>query len=336
MKSPHILTMFLATSALALTSVNAQTTTTVTSDVVGYITTNCLGGSDTIVSLPLHSAPDISTTVSSVNSGTSQITVALTSMSVDQFKDSHYIRFGEGAALEGAKFTISANTSDTLTVDLVTGYDLSNVNSNDVIEIIAHTTLSGLFSSVNSIPNNTEVFYFDNAASGINKSSAGGYIYDAGAWYDSSTFDDATNAILYADDTYIIRVPGDASNDFALTLPGTVSNVGFSFSITTPSAGANDNLISPQIPTAVEIATLFPNASQNDELLIFDNSVRAFNKSSSGGYIYDAGAWYDSSTFDPANTTKVNPWELAVYRRADQSGSSALISSGRPDYLDNL
>ena len=334
-KIPTKLLSLVAAASLAASASFAQDNA-VTSDVVGYLSTTCLGGSDTIVSLPLHKTSVATTTVTSVNSESSQITVALSTMTADQYKDSHYIRFGEGAGLEGAKFTVSANTSDTLTLDPVSGYNLSSVAVDDVLELIPHITLSELFASVDSIPDQTEVFYFNNAVSGINKSTSGGYIYDAGDWYDASTYDAAANAVIYPDDTYIVRVQGNSANDFKLTLPGSVPDVGHSFAITTPSAGPSDNLVSPQIPAATEIATLFPNATQNDEILIFDNSVRAINKSSSGGYIYDAGAWYDASTFDAANTVKIKPWELAVYRRANQGSSSAVIFSGRASYLDNL
>jgi uncharacterized protein (TIGR02597 family) len=318
----------------AISSLNAGAPAAVATDPVGYISIPCLGGSDTIVSLPLTDATVAASTV--VSTGVDTVTIALGTMTVDQYKDSHFVRFGEASGLEGAKMTISANTADTLTVDVPSGYALGTLTAGDVAEIIPHTTLSQLFSSVATFPDETEVFFFENAVNGINKSSAGGYIYFAPDWYDADTFDAVNGAVLFPDDALVVRVPGGASEDFTITVAGTVPVVGHSFSVVTAAAGANDNFISPQVPAEVEIATLFSSPSDGDEILIFDNTVRAQNKSSAGGYIYFAPDWYDADTFDVVNTLTVKPWEVAVYRRSDQSGASATVFSGRASYLDNL
>ncbi|PDH30426.1 MAG: hypothetical protein CNC89_00680 [Puniceicoccaceae bacterium MED-G31] len=321
---------------LLLVSGALSAQTTVTSDVVGYLKITCLGGSDTVVGVPLPKSTVVNSTVDSVNPGASQITLTLITMTASEYQDSHFVRFGEGSSLEGAKMTISANTNNTLTLEAVSGYDLSDVSVGDELAIIPHATLSELFESVATIPEGTEIFYFDSTGASINKSSAGGYIYYAPTWYDSSTFANADGAVLFPDDALIVRVPGDVANDFNLIISGEVPNVGHSFPVVTSSAGANDNLIAPQIPVALTIATLFSNASDGDEVLLFDNNARAINKSSSAGYIYYAPTWYDSSTFDNADNVLLNPWELAVYRRANQNGQSAAIFSGRDDYLNNL
>jgi uncharacterized protein (TIGR02597 family) len=303
---------------------------------VGYITISCLGGSDTVTSVPLAETTAAASTVLSVDSSTSQITINLNTMVANDYQDSHYVRFGEGSSLEGAKMTVSANSVDTLTLDVQSGYDLGNVSVGDAIDIIPHITLSGLFASVSSIPDSTEVFFFDNATNGINKSSSGGYIYFAPDWYDANTFAVVNGAVLFPDDALIVRVPGDSSNDFDLINSGAVPTVGHSFSVVTAGSGANDNFIAPQVPGEVELATLFSSAADNDEILVFDNTVRAQNKSSSGGYIFFAPNWYDAGTFAVVDTLKVNPWEMAVYRRASQGGPSAAVFSGRASYLDNL
>ena len=103
----------------ALNILNAQTT--VTSDIVGYLKIPCLGGSDTVVGVPLPKSTELSSTIDSVNVGASQITLTLITMTVSEYQDSHFVRFGEGSSLEVAKMTISANTKDTLTLDLVSG-----------------------------------------------------------------------------------------------------------------------------------------------------------------------------------------------------------------------
>ena len=207
--------------------------TTVTSDAVGYLKITCLGGSDTVVGVPLTNSTAVNSTVDSVNAGASQITLSLITMTASEYQDSHFVRFGEGSSLEGAKMTISANTNNTLTLEAVSGYDLSDVSVGDELAIIPHSTLSELFESVATIPEGTEVFYFDSTGASINKSSAGGYIYYAPTWYDASNFANADGAVLFPDDALIVRVPGDVANDFNLIITGEVPNVGHSFPVVT-------------------------------------------------------------------------------------------------------
>ena len=132
--------------------------TAVTTDPVGYVTISCLGGSDTVTSVPLAQTTAITSAVASVDSASSQITIDQSDLVVDAYQDSHYVRFGAGSALEGAKMTITSNTSDTLTLEVQSGYNLEDAAADDVVEIIPHT-LTGLFSSVSSIPDGTEVFF---------------------------------------------------------------------------------------------------------------------------------------------------------------------------------
>jgi uncharacterized protein (TIGR02597 family) len=232
--------------------------------------------------------------------------------------------------------TVLSNSADTLTLEVPSGYSLGSAAAGDSLVIIPHTTLGELFSGVSNLPDGTEVSYFENASNGINKSPAGGYVYFAPDWYDASTFDIVNGAVLYPDETLLVRVPGDSANDFVLVKSGNVPTVGHSFPIVTSAAGANDNFVSPQIPAEVEIATLFSNASDGDEILLFDNTVRAQNKSPSGGYVYFSPSWYDSTSFAVVDTVKVKPWEVAVYRRSDQGAASISIFSGRSPHLNNL
>lgn len=332
--SHKLIALLSGTALLSASSLLAQTATT---DPVGYVTINCLGGSDTIVSIPLTKPTGVVSTVVQSSLLNSTITLSLSSMTVDEYKDSHFVRFGDNSLnLEGAKMTIASNTSDSLTLDVPSGYTLGAAVLGDIVQIIPYTTLSELFSGATTIPEETEVFFFNNAANGINKSSAGGYIYFAPDWYDADTFDIVNGAVLFPDDALIVRVPGTSANDFNLVVSGTVPNVGHSFAIVTAGSGPNDNFISPQIPTEVPLSTLFSNPSDEDEILIFDNTTRAQNKSSAGGYVYFAPDWYDANTFDVVSNLAVKPWEIAVYRRSDQLGASASVSSGRAAYLSNL
>jgi uncharacterized protein (TIGR02597 family) len=321
-------------SFFAASTTHAQTT--FTTEPLGFLATTCLGGSDTVISVPFSKNADLLATVGSVNAASSQLTLSVSDMVTDEFMDSHYVRFGDNSSLEGAKMTVSANTPDTLTLDIPSGYSLGSASVGDEVALIPHMTVGELFAGVPNLPDGTEVFFFNNASNGINKASAGGYIYSAPDWYDADTFEVANGAVLFPDETLVVRVPGDSANDFVLTKSGAVPTVGHSFPIVTSAVGANDNFVSPQIPAEVEIGSLFSNASDGDEILIIDNSVRAQNKASSGGYIYVSPSWYDADTFAVVDAETVKPWEIAIYRRADQGGVSTAIFSGRSAYLNDL
>jgi uncharacterized protein (TIGR02597 family) len=326
-----ILSLLAVVSLFSISSLSAVET-----DPVGYVTISCLGGSDTFTSVPLAQTTAIVSAVASVDSASSQITIDQSDLVADEYQDSHYVRFGAGSALEGAKMTIIANTADTLTLQVQSGYNLGNAAADDVVEIIPHITLSELFSSVSSLPDETEVFFYDSATNGINKSATGNYIYFAPDWYDAVSFNVANGAVLLPDEALIVRVPGDAANDFDIVTTGSVPTVGHSFAVVTGGSGSNDNFIAPQAPGQIAVATLYSGAAEEDEIFVYDNTVRAINKASSGNYIYFAPNWYDAVTFDVIDTLKVNPWEMAIYRRKDQGGPSATVFSGRAAYLDNL
>jgi hypothetical protein len=104
----------------------------------------------------------------------------------------------------------------------------------------------------------------------------------------------------------------------------------------TGGSGSNDNFIAPQAPGQIAVATLYSAASEEDEIFVYDNTVRGINKASSGNYIYFAPNWYDAVSFEVVDTLQVNPWEMAIYRRKDQGGASATVFSGRAAYLNNL
>lgn len=309
--------------------------TTVSSDVVGYMKINCLGGSDTTFGLPLNSVASTTLTIAGADKTDNYLLLSANELVEDQFKDSHYARI-KNSSLKGAKFTITSNTTNKIYLDNIYNHDLSNMTAGSAIDVIPHMTISNLFSSVSDIPNSTELFYYDSKTTGINKSSAGGYVHYDGNWYDSSSGNPANNAVIYPDESITIRVPGDHANDFELTISGHVPNVAHNFTLICSSHEQNDNYISTLLPVKAKLIDLFPHADDSDEIIMADNSRRALNKSASQSYVFYNFNWYDSSNGNLANESLIEPWTISFFRKTASNSNTFSTYNGELDYLNQL
>ena len=309
--------------------------TTVSSDVVGYVKINCLGGSDTTFGLPLNRVASKSLTISGVNIPQNYLLLSANELVKDQFKDSHYARINN-SSLKGSKFTITSNTINEIYLDNIYNYDLSKITVGSAIDVIPHMTVTDLFSSVSDIPNFTKLLYYDSTTTGINKSSAGGYTYYDGNWYDSVSGELANNAVIYPDESITIRVPGDHANDFELTISGHVPNVAHNFTLICSSHEQNDNYISTSLPVKAKLIDLFPHADDYDKVIMADNTNRALNKSASQSYVFYNSDWYDSSNGNLANESLVEPWTISFFRKSASNTNTFITYIGELDYLNQL
>ena len=309
--------------------------TTVSSDVVGYVKINCLGGSDTTFGLPLNRVASKTLTIAGVDNLQNSLLLSANELVDDQFKDSHYARI-KNSSLKGSKFTITSNTTNIIYLDNIYNHDLSNITAGSTIDVIPHMTISDLFSSVSDIPNSTELFYYDSKTTGINKSSAGGYVHYDGNWYDSISGNPANNAVIYPDESITIRVPEDHANDFELTISGQVPNVAHNFTLICSSHEQNDNYISTLLPVKAKLIDLFPHADDSDEIIMADNSRRALNKSASQSYVFYNSNWYDSKNGHLANESLIEPWTIAFFRKSASNSNTFSTYNGELDYLNQL
>lgn len=282
------------------------------SELGGFLRLTLLGNSDNIVSIPFGRAPAISLLVGST-SGNVITTSSSPGWTANQFvflsgtqSNNYFVRFTSGAAA-GRTYPITANDANTLTLNLGTD-SLAAVAQNDSFAIEAYWTLNTVFpngAGVNVSPTvgnrNTEVLIPDLTSSGINLSAAKIYFYNAGIWKQVGQGSASHNDDVLQPNAFVI-VRHNVATNTVLTTVGRVISSPITMAVVARSGVLQDNCIGLQRPVAVSLndsgliesgafnASPVP-GSRTDELLTFDNSVVARNKSSSASYYYWNSAW---------------------------------------------
>ncbi|MDB6058276.1 MAG: Endoglucanase [Verrucomicrobiales bacterium] len=325
------------------------------SEVAGFVQLNLLGNSDSYVSLPFVRPPSASATVASVVGNTITVTIQYpTSWTSNQFvyaagaqSNNFYILFTTGNA-QGPVFPITANGTNSVTVD-TSNNSLSTVAVGDLFVIEPYWTLNSVFpngAGVNVSPTvgnrNTEVLIPDYTSSGINLSASKVYFFNAGIWKQVGQGSvDHGNDVLPMNLCFIVR--HNVATNTTLLPVGVADASSWKITLRAPDGSAGDkqdNFVSLTRPTGVSLdasglitsgafATSPLPGSRTDELLIFDNSVAAKNKSSSAVYYYWNNAWrrvgFGSAIV--GSDTVFNPGSGVIVRRGTNSVSPAWINS---------
>ena len=268
MKSPHILTMFLAASALALTSVNAQTTTTVTSDIVGYVTTKISSGYNAIGSTFVKGA-DFSGTVSSAT--TNSLTLS-GDPSLDTSSNTYYVEvISSSANLVGERIDVASVSGNVVTLDTSASHntidDVSAFPVNTAIVIRAHFTVGDLNTLLGSNVNSDDQFtaagsdqllFFDNGAFRT-------HIEYAGVWYEN--FGD--NLVV----TNKIIAPGSGFFYYRNPTAGTPSDIDL-----TTSGAVRDNAVALKLNPGYQfVSSAYPVGISPAELQLNGNLQASVN-----------------------------------------------------------
>ena len=301
---------------------------------VGYVTTECKANSDTIVGVPLRQSAAFAGTITvnpNINnpSGFALLSLSGTpNLSVNAFVNTHYVKFTitspTPAAGDGQWFIITANTADTITVDLNGG--TINAVAGAGIEVIKFWTLGELFdpavsttiatttgnaivssTSPNAFGRRTTLLIPNYLGTGINLSSAYSYYILDSAKQWRTQGDATTNMgsfVLWPDSYFIIRHASSVTASTRYTVSGQVELGDFHIQLNTLNSGAQDNFIALPRPVDLTLASLnlggtdafmlseSTNAfGRRDQLFVFDNSAVGINKSSSATYFYHGGMW---------------------------------------------
>ncbi|KAB2637827.1 MAG: TIGR02597 family protein [Verrucomicrobia bacterium] len=313
MKLTYALILAAAASGLA----SAQTAYTTP---VGYVTQTILQNSDTYVGLPLHQAVAYADAASAVTGSVVTITSA-TPLTASQFAGTYYLKFTSGTAL-GMWFPVTANTTTTITLNL-NGATLSAA-APDTFEVIPFWTLKTLFdptvsttdptTTANAIVaststlaggRRTQLLVPDLVTAGTNLSAASVYYAHSGLWKQPGQGNtDFGNTQLWPDTYFILRHPSTVTSNTAYTISGSVDMAAFNVNLATQAATAQDVAVALPRPVDVTLnqlnlggTTAFMNSTstlaggRRDQLLVFDNTVTAQNKSSAAIYYYHAGLW---------------------------------------------
>jgi uncharacterized protein (TIGR02597 family) len=148
---------------------------------------------------------------------------------------------------------------------------------------------------------NTEVLIPDLISAGINLSAAKIYFFNAGIWKQVGQGNTSHNDDILQPNAYLI-VRHNVATNTVLTTVGRVISSAIVTTLQAQTGTSQDNFVGLQRPVAVSLndsglissgafsASPLP-GSRTDELLTFDNSVVARNKSSSASYYYWSNAW---------------------------------------------
>ncbi|QYM77955.1 TIGR02597 family protein [Horticoccus luteus] len=345
--------MLAVAAVLSLLSPVRTLAVDVASAPVGYVNITLLRASDTIVAVPLAAGIAYSGRITSIlPSAGGQFIVKVSgapAFASDQFKQFYYLRIGTGAR-HGAYFTIVANTADTLTLDSE-GNDYSALAVGDTIKIRRYWTLGTLFPVAESnTPLNplaaspgplgpqrrSQIILFDHGYEGINLPAAGVYYFTSAGWYQAVTGNPrADDIVLHPDSSFIIRQPAVIAQDTVWAVAGSVVEEDERIPLFTSSSGPQDNVVALNRPfdtalsasgldaSFVASASTFPN-DRRDQLLVFDNTVRAFNKTPVATYYRVGRDWIKAAPGNPtANDTVLNATTGLVIRKFRDATSAS-------------
>jgi uncharacterized protein (TIGR02597 family) len=175
-----------ATFAASLLPVAVVAQTSVVSDPVGFLTTSCLGNSDTFVSVSFTRPPEFVGAIQSVAGNVITVT-GTPGWTGNQFvyapgaqPKHYYALIGSGGASnpkEGHTYFVSANGSNTLTVN-ATGDNLTGITANTQVLLIPYWTPATVFPAsdantsftptTSSAAYQTQILVPNYSASGIN------------------------------------------------------------------------------------------------------------------------------------------------------------------------
>jgi len=321
--------LVLSVFTASLLSLSAVAQTSVVSDPVGFLTTSCLGNSDTFVSVSFTRPPEFVGAIQSVAGSTITVT-GTPGWAGNQFvyaagpqPKHYYALIGSGGASnpkEGHTYFVSANGSNTLTVDTAAD-NLTGITANTQLLLIPYWTPATVFPAsdenvsftptTSSASYKTQILVPNYSASGINLPFTPAYFFSNNVDGTSSnvgwriagdnTTDHGDDPLL-PDGYFVVR-----NTNGALTLPLKAAGAVLMEKLTVPLAAssthAQDSAVSMIRPIDVALNATglsqidgsfvttppYGNArgqsvSVGDRLLLFDNLQAAFDKQPSATY----------------------------------------------------
>jgi uncharacterized protein (TIGR02597 family) len=258
--------------------------------------------------------------------------------------DTYYLRFTSGSAA-GRCYTVTANTSQTVTIDWNGETPAAAVN--DTFSIIPYWTLGTLYpaadagstfttSSSDSV-RGTEILFSAQASAGVNLSTSATYYFLGGSWRKdggspTSSFDD----VVVTPGSYIIQRNKDTAT--VVSVYGRVANGVISAVLSAQGGTAKqDNSVALAFPGTVTLndshlvgsgafsASTSP-LFHADELYVFDNATTGIKKAAAAVYYYYNAAWRKVGapiTSDFGATAIFVPGTGVIVRKSGTGSSAA-------------
>jgi uncharacterized protein (TIGR02597 family) len=333
------------------------TQTSVTTDPVGFTAPSCLSQSDTYVGIPFTRPAEFNGAIQAISSNPAN---TLTVKSVpgwgsDQFvyaagtqSKHYYVLLGSGGNFnpkEGHMFRVTGNGSNTLTVD-TTIEDLSGVTANTRIALIPYWTPATIFpandAGMSFTPTTSPPAYQtllripDYSAAGIKQPYAAEYYFNNGSWRRVSDGDDHGDDPLLPDGYFVVRTANGAPT-LALKMVGSVLMTKTAVPLSVVQTGKQDNAVAMIRPLAVPLdatglAPIDNSFVQNDQLLLFNNARRQFDKAPYRTYTYKDG-WRLASDPLVDHGKDMIPAGAAMIVRKAASPGAAVFWMNSPTYV---
>jgi uncharacterized protein (TIGR02597 family) len=348
----------LCSAGLLLLAASSPRAQTVATEPAGFYTVQLLGDSDTIVSIPFARPAAASGIVQDISENTITVQGA-PPWSPAQFvysagaqPNTYYVRLLSGAK-EGAYYPVIGNGANTLTVDLA-GDTLAAVSNGTRLAVIPYWTLGtafpngqGVFSSPNVFSRRTEVLIPNFAGTGINLSASRIYFYlndgiNPPHWrYQGGGSINRTDDVLLPDVYFIVRHNVATNTLFKPKGAVMMSKLAIPLNTQTDSRQDNPIALARPIPVTLNDSGLLESGAftpgvnlfnRGDEILVFDNSVVAKNKSAAAIY-YRLDTWRRwGFSGDFGNTPVFAPGTGVVIRKVQAPGGPTYFWVNTPDY----
>ncbi len=335
---PYAIASLLGTSSLV-----AQTTSS--TPPIGFIRKDCPANSDTRISIPLERQAVFIGPLLSVadNVLTVQGSPAWTTNEFQQNPgtqdDAFYVLFLSGSHM-GRAYDVTANGANTLTIELGPD-DLDGVGAGDRIKLLPHWNLktafpegSGVAASSNPFSRETELLVQDAQSAGINLASVKTFYY-SDSWKDISDVNgDAGTEVIPPHRHLVVRNKEAATS---AVFVGVVPSDTQAVPIRVPAGnGKQDNPVSLIRPVPVKLrdagldddAVFKPSTLpvlRTDELLVYDDTEAAVNKSAKYTYYRWDGAWRrldQDASYDAGDDIIFTPGSGVVIRKSGNGGVS--------------
>lgn len=328
---------------LGLASAGAATQT---SEIQGLLQTTAAASTDTLVSPALGRAPVWSGTVAGVSG--SHLTVSGSpGWTTDQFApgaSTYYVRV-LGGALAGHFLTVAGNDAISVLVDPA-GLDLGSVVAGDQLELAPYWTLGTLYpasqagvsfiASTSSLVRQTELYFYDAAGVGTNRSPSATYYFFNGAWRKvGSPATTSCDKVVIAPDAYFLQRNKAAST--TLTAVGRVQPGRLATLLEARSGGAQDNFVAVPYPLGLTLrqlglagtaafATSGSALARADEIYVFDPAGTGVNRAPGATYYYYNSGWRkvgDAATNDYSDSVTLAAGSGFIVRRAADETSAS-------------
>ncbi len=342
------LSLFSAALLLSATTSFSQTTTA-SSDPVGFVTVTVPAQSDAVLAVPLNRSAVFKGVIQSISGST--ITVAGTSpgwaTAPQQFVQSltqintYAVQLASGTK-EGMIGKITANTANSVTIQLEAGDDLSGVKTEavdgvglgDHVDIMPFWTPSALLGNLVA---GTEFLGFENVSAGVNKSSSELYGATGSGWEDGDTSADVSNVPIAFGRGFVLR--NNSGTALSTSMVGTVPMVKSRVRLSNLAVNTDQDIrFGFTSPVPESITTLGIPATDGDAIFAFNNSAIGKNKSAAFTYTYDglSSSWIDEDLGGPIDSTvKLQPGFGYLYRKFRKSGVNpqSVVWQKLPSYL---